>query len=69
MKRLAADSLALQSEAEALWIGEAFVLGAKVFSEHTVFLEQVLDGGLLVAVRPVSKCEQEEVGEGSCSGA
>ena len=64
MEGSAADSLALQSEPEALLVGEANALGAKVFPEHTVFLEQVLNGVLLVAVHPTSKCEQEEVERG-----
>ena len=64
LKGFAAEGLALQSEAKWLLIGEAYALGSEVLLEYAVFLQEIVDGGLLVAVHPVGEGKQEEVERG-----
>ena len=55
LKGFAAEGLALQSEAKSLLIGEAYALGSEVLLEYAVFLQELVDGGLLVAIHPAGE--------------
>ena len=67
VQRFSTQSLGLDGEPAALNVREPESFAAKLCSEHTVLLLEVVDHGLLIAVDAASQTEQYELVDGTSS--
>ncbi|MHC5001179.1 MAG: hypothetical protein ACYTE1_10240, partial [Planctomycetota bacterium] len=61
IERRSAKDFSFHSQSYPLFIGESKTLSIELILENTVFFNQIVDNGLLVAVKPAGQGDDQEL--------
>ena len=61
IERPSAKDFSFHSQSYPLFIGESKTLSIELILENTVFFNQIVDNGLLVAVKPAGQGDDQEL--------